>query len=83
MLAIDISVVDGNGKRRIVQIKAVRGAQHPRLHNAFYYEYQGRIDDDRTYNGVVIHSYNNGPVALTAKISRAITMQQKADRKAK
>jgi hypothetical protein len=79
MLAIDLSVIDVHGKNLIVAVKVVRGKPHTKLRNAFYYRYSVVLDD-KIYTGTVVHSYDNGAVALTAKVTRAIVLQQKAER---
>ena len=79
MLVIDMGVLDGNGKRNFADISAVRREAHPRIPNAFYYDYRACIDDT-IYTGRVLHSYQNGGLALTVKITKAILTQQKAER---
>lgn len=81
MLVIEISVADSKGKRQIVKIKAVRGEAHSKLRRAFYYQYQATVDG-KVHIGTVVHSYDNGAVALTQKIAKAVVAQQKAARKA-
>lgn len=81
MLLIEVSVADYKGKNQIVKIKAVRGEAHQRLRRAFHYSYEATVDNVK-YLGQVVHSYDNGAVALTAKITRAIVSQQRAARKA-
>lgn len=82
MLAIDLSVVDTHGRRSIYVIKAVRGEAHRKLPHHFHYSYMVNVDG-RKYTGSVIHKYDNGAIALTAKITKAIVSQQKAERAAK
>lgn len=79
MLAIDISVVDSHGKRTFATVRATRGDKHTRLPNAFWYAYRANIDS-KLYTGTVLHSYDNGGIALTVKITKSILMQQKAER---
>lgn len=77
MLKVDISVVDGNGKNTIVTIRAVRGEAHKKIKDAFYYDWRANVDH-KLHTGRVLHSYGNGAVALTQKLTKQIVAQQKA-----
>jgi hypothetical protein len=79
MLVVDLSVHDGKGERGIGQLAIVRGKQHPKLKRAFYYHYRAMIDGN-WFIGDVVHTYENGAVALTQKVTKAIVGQQKAAR---
>lgn len=76
MLAVDISVVDHSGKSVIATIRAVRGEQHKKMRRAYYYDWRANVDH-KAYNGRVLHSYDNGAVALTQKLTKAIIAQMK------
>ncbi len=82
MLKVDISVVDYKGKQTIVTIRAVRQEAHPKLSNAFYYEWRANVDH-KLFTGRVLHSYDNGAVALTQKLTKQIVAQQRELKKAK
>lgn len=85
MLEVRISVKDGTGEHGVSIVQIVRGDANPRIPGAFWYQYRATIDQQETgkkvqFMGKVLHSYKNGAVALTAKVSRAILAQQKAIR---
>lgn len=81
MLAIELIVIDGHGRKKIATIRAVRGEAHAKMPNHFTYSYGVQIDGV-TYEGEVLHGYDNGAVALTQKITKNIVDQQKAARAA-
>lgn len=87
MLEVRISVKDGTGEHGVSIVQIVRGDVHPRIPGAFWYQYRATIDQQDTgqkvqFMGKVLHSYKNGAVALTTKVSRAILAQQKAIKQA-
>jgi hypothetical protein len=82
MLKVDISVVDYKGKNTIVTIRAVRGDEHKKIKNAFYYDWRANVDH-KLFTGRVLHSYDNGAVSLTQKLTKQIVAQQKALKEAK
>lgn len=73
MLVVDISV---NRRRHVSIMKIVRGEQHKKLRKAFYYHYQVEVDGN-LHIGTVVHSYDNGAIALVQKVSKAVVAQQK------
>lgn len=86
MLEVRISVKDGTGEHGVSIVQIVRGEAHTRLPGAFWYQYRATIDQQDTgskvqFMGKVLHSYKNGAVALTQKVTKAILAQQKATRK--
>lgn len=76
MLQVDISVVDDNGKRTFVTIRAVRKEAHPKFKKAFWYEWRANVDH-KLLKGRVLHSYDNGGVSLAQKLTKQIMSQQK------
>lgn len=77
MLLTECSVVDYKGKRSVFKIKAVRQQPHPKLPDHYYYSYEAVIDDKK-HLGNVLHRYENGAMALVAKITKHVVAQQKA-----
>lgn len=67
----------------IATIKIIRREKHPQLKSSYYYSYiASYIDmdgDERAYMGLVLHNYDNGPIALVQKVTKAIVAQQKAE----
>ena len=72
--------LDINNKHRAGSIVIVRGDPHPKLPNHFYYSYRADQDTGDKYTGEVLHNYDNGAFALTAKVTKAIVAQQKEAR---
>lgn len=79
MLQIDMTV---NGKKYVAKLMVVRGDQHIKLRNSFWYHYQADYEDPaggtHRYLGKVLHNYDHGAMALTQKVTKAIVAQQKA-----
>lgn len=72
--------MDVNGKHQAAQIAIRRVEPHFRLKHHFWYKYRATDDDNNVYRGVVLHDYENGAFALTQKVTKAIVIQQKAQK---
>jgi hypothetical protein len=73
---------DINLDHRAGTIKIVRGEPHTKLPNHYWYTYDAYTDKREAYHGKVLHNYDNGFMALTSKVTKAIVAEQKAARKA-
>lgn len=81
MFLVALAVVDSKGHKTIASIEAVRGEAHPRLKRAYWYSYRATLENNQMFVGKVLHSYDNGAIALTQKLTKAVVAQQKALRK--
>lgn len=72
--------MDVNEKHQAAQIVIVRGEQHNRLPQHFWYSYQASDDKGNEYEGEVLHNYDSGAFALTQKVTKAVVSQQKASK---
>lgn len=72
-----------NLQHTVLALVITRKEQHHRLKRAFWYDYEAKYIDEvnkpHLYSGRLLHGYDNGAVALIAKVTRAITKQQKEE----
>lgn len=79
MIALDLAITDQDGKHQTATIRATQGDQHPKLRQAYYYDYRANVDH-KLYTGSILHSPAHGAVSLAQKITKDIVSQQKAVR---